>query len=334
MMESQEAISEYPAQNTASAGSSARPAPLQPAPQSPTAATETTELKVPAQADNNGIIVNIGLIKPSGYIHASAFEEVSDSLIHAFYELGFIVKTSENSLIDDGVNIILGAHLLSEEDMAIIPECSIIYNFEQITDDPACLTPALLALYNRHDIWDYSQKNITALRKKGITSRITHVPVGYAEILTKIAKAPVQDIDVLFYGSINERRRIVLDQLEQAGLKVERLFGVYGEERDKYIARSKIVLNMHYYESKIFEHVRVSYLLANRKAVVSEISDLADINTDLQNAVAMVSLTTYTTAAPQTICVLRSCSPDPTSPPTLHHQRKRPQRLANHCPLY
>ena len=41
-------------------------------------------------------------------------------------------------------------------------------------------------------------------------------------------------------------------------------------ERDAFLARSKIMLNVHYYESRLFEIVRVSYLLANRKCVVSE----------------------------------------------------------------
>ena len=38
------------------------------------------------------------------------------------------------------------------------------------------------------------------------------------------------------------------------------------------IARAKIVLNVHHYPTKIFEIVRVSYLLANKKFVLSETS--------------------------------------------------------------
>jgi len=34
--------------------------------------------------------------------------------------------------------------------------------------------------------------------------------------------------------------------------------------------RSKVVLSVHFYEAKIFEIVRVSYLLTNTKAVVAE----------------------------------------------------------------
>ena len=36
------------------------------------------------------------------------------------------------------------------------------------------------------------------------------------------------------------------------------------------IARSKLVLNVHFYQAQILEMVRISYLLANRCAVLSE----------------------------------------------------------------
>ena len=59
-----------------------------------------------------------------------------------------------------------------------------------------------------------------------------------------------------------------------ADLRVKALFGVYGKERDAWIAQSKIVLNVHYYNVKIFEAVRISYLLNNRVIVLSEESGI------------------------------------------------------------
>jgi hypothetical protein len=79
-----------------------------------------------------------------------------------------------------------------------------------------------------------------------------------------------EDIDVLFYGSLNERRQAILQALRSRDVKAEAAFGVYDSQRDRLIARAKIVLNLHYYESKVFEVVRVSYLLANGRFVVCE----------------------------------------------------------------
>ncbi len=99
--------------------------------------------------------------------------------------------------------------------------------------------------------------------------RPTVVPIGWVPQLTRI-QAAEEDIDVLFYGSLNERRRAVLEELRRRGARVHVAFGVYGAQRDSLVARSRIVLNVHYYQAKVFEIVRVSYLLANRRAVVSE----------------------------------------------------------------
>ena len=48
------------------------------------------------------------------------------------------------------------------------------------------------------------------------------------------------------------------------------VYGVYGAERDALIARSKIVLNVHFYGAKVLEVVRLSHLLSNGAFVISE----------------------------------------------------------------
>jgi hypothetical protein len=71
--------------------------------------------------------------------------------------------------------------------------------------------------------------------------------------------------------------------------------GLYGKARDELIARSKLVVNIHLYEpSKVFEIVRVSYLLANRKAVVADIDGDTYIDDDMRTAIKV-------TTAPQLV---------------------------------
>lgn len=53
-------------------------------------------------------------------------------------------------------------------------------------------------------------------------------------------------------------------------MKVGSFFGVYGNRRDHLIARAKIVINIHFYESKVLEIIRLSYLMVNKIFVVSE----------------------------------------------------------------
>jgi hypothetical protein len=69
-------------------------------------------------------------------------------------------------------------------------------------------------------------------------------------------------------------------------MRLEAVNGVYGAGRDALIARARIVLNMHVYPSKLFEIVRVGYLLANRAFVVSELSTEADVELELAGGFA------------------------------------------------
>lgn len=130
------------------------------------------------------------------------------------------------------------------------------------------MTPALVDLFRRHQVWDYSQANAARYPELGLAPPRV-VPIGWVPELSRIEPA-AEEIDVLFYGSMNERRRAILEALTARGLRVHVAFGVYGEARDRLVARSRIVLNIHFYEAKVFEIVRVSYLLANRCCVVSE----------------------------------------------------------------
>jgi hypothetical protein len=65
-------------------------------------------------------------------------------------------------------------------------------------------------------------------------------------------------------------------------------FRVYGAERDALIARAKVVLNLHAHDNWGFETVRLSYLLANRKAVVCEAASPDDVDADLRDGLLSV----------------------------------------------
>ena len=78
-------------------------------------------------------------------------------------------------------------------------------------------------------------------------------------------------IDLLFFGSINPRRRALLDRIEALGLQVAMFDSpLYGPERDAFIAQAKAVVNMHFYPSSRFEQVRVSHCLSLGTPVISE----------------------------------------------------------------
>jgi SAM-dependent methyltransferase len=212
---------------------------------------------------------HITLCRPEGFIHTEAFREVAETLQFGLRSLGHTVQIQDNSIDPTATNVLLGAHLLPPEDAALVPRGSVLYNLEQL-GGPS-LPKHFYELARRCQVWDYSRHNIDTWNVMKCASAPIHVPLGYVPEMRRIKAAPKADIDVLFYGSLNERRASIVNALKAAGVKVHTLFGVYGEERDKFIGRSKIILNVHFYDAKIFEIVRVSYLLANSKAVVTEL---------------------------------------------------------------
>jgi hypothetical protein len=216
--------------------------------------------------------INIVLVQPAGYLHSLALWEIGKLLLHSFRSLGFECRFQFNAFEADAINVLLGYQVLS--DLALMKACDcVIYQLEQLSDREGWFQPHHLSLFRQaREVWDYSPQNLAFLRAKGL-GNVRLVPVGFHEALFTIQKAPYQDIDVLFYGSLNKRRQAVLDDLART-TTVHKVFGVYGEDRDHLVARSKIVLNIHFYDAQIMEQPRISYLLNNRCFVVSEESKI------------------------------------------------------------
>jgi len=212
----------------------------------------------------------VTVVAPPGYPHSAAFVEVAETMHAALTALGHDSLLTTEGDLPGRQHIVLGTNLLPMYPLSLAPG-AILYNLEQVQPGAGWFRPELLELFRRYTVWDYSRRNIDALAALGIdVARL--VPIGYVPELTRIEHTSAPDLDVLFYGSANARRIAVIDRLRAAGLCVGAAFGAYGNERDDLIARAKVVLNVHFYEARVLEMVRVSYLLANRCCVLSEVS--------------------------------------------------------------
>ena len=185
-------------------------------------------------------------VRPPGFVHAEALTELAQCVHFGLRRLGLACWYGEPPA-GPARQILFGAHLLDEPGIAALPADAIIYNSEQILPDSPWLSGPYRRALQSHRVWDYSAENVRRAAELGLGT-LCHVPLGYVPELARIMPAS-EDIDVLFYGSTNPRRQAVLEALAAAGLRVEVLFGVYGEERDRAIARAKIVLNMHFYDA-------------------------------------------------------------------------------------
>jgi hypothetical protein len=210
---------------------------------------------------------NVVIVQPPGYVHSLAFFDIGRLLHGSLRSLGVPCTFSVNQFNPCAVNVVLGSNLLRDVQVVSSYPC-ILYQLEQLSEREGWFDATLLENLRRaRAVWDYSRENIDFLQARGV-AQARLVPIGFHESLRCIRPAE-PDIDVLFYGSSNERRRHVLAALAKE-CRVETLFGVYQDERDSRIGRAKIILNVHYYAAQVLEQVRISYLLNNRCFVVSE----------------------------------------------------------------
>lgn len=225
---------------------------------------------------------NICIIKPREYVHSMAFWELAELLLYSLRDLGHESCIQFNAIDTSAKNVIIGFHLLDIGYAKQLRSDTILINTEQVQ-----ATHWNETIYNWvkfFETWDYSTQNIEIFKKKNLIN-VRHLKIGYQRELNRIIPAISKDIDVLFYGHLNTRRAKIIDFLKHYGVNVVTLNNVYGKPRDEYIARSKIVLNLHFYESQIFEIIRVFYLLTNGVPVVGEVNLTTHIPEQYKNTV-------------------------------------------------
>ncbi len=150
-------------------------------------------------------------------------------------------------------------------------EKRIIYQLEQSASSRWFSDQYLSDIENSFAVLEYSLQNISFLESKGISyPHVNYLPIG-----TSLTYHPKQeqekDNDVLFYGDFKScpRRQRLLD-LAETRFSVTRADTLFGEEMKNLIARSKLVLNLHYYEGAQLEMPRIQECISLGVPVVSE----------------------------------------------------------------
>lgn len=226
---------------------------------------------------------------PEGRVYhgLNGYAEIIETLRWGLEALGHGASYGRNQTRAKATNIIFGAQMLHVDQLDEIPAGSIIYNLEQMARVPVQdIRRVMHALAKRFQIWDYCDANLPTWEAIGTLHQPCWVGIGWAPVLSRIPKASPQDIDVLLYGTPSAERNRLFEAVALAGLRCAFVSGIYGAERDALIARSKVILNGSIYTvSRIFEIARVSYLLANAKAVVADLHPTTLIEPDIRSSI-------------------------------------------------
>ena len=229
----------------------------------------------------------IAVICPPGHPNLRPYFELAETLVLGFQALGVQASAALNNLNANAANLLLGFGFLNDEQFRTLPPQTILYNLEPIRPQAASL-PRLLSLFRGFETWDYSRRNLALLTGLGASGRLRHAPLGYRPEMSRVPTGSAEDIDVLIYGPITDRRRPIYQALEAHGVRVQAVSGVSGAAWDAYVARSRLVLDLRPDDGG-FDLVQAAYLLANRKAVVAECPDLADVDPDYRDALRLVA---------------------------------------------
>ena len=152
---------------------------------------------------------------------------------------------------------------------SILPGQYIAYQLEQSVSSRWFTEDYLARLENSLAIFDYSLRNIAFLQEKGLSYRqIYHLPVGLLQRNNPVQTA--EEVDVLFYGDINnDRRKAYITELRKH-FSVKIINNLFGEALYTEMAKAKVVVNIHYYEGALLETTRLYECLSQNKIIVSE----------------------------------------------------------------
>lgn len=220
-----------------------------------------------------------------------AYNEVVESYHWGFLALGHEVQRRVNHFDPEALNIVFGFQIPLQ--LGLIdgfPPDTIFFNMERYAHRDLAGTAAE-HVARKYRIWDYSVSNVAAWNALQPRVPAYHALTAYAPNLEKVPKGVPQDIDVLYYGNITADRFEALHQVaglrpDLTGLSVVTACNVWGRQRDELIARAKVVVN--FSRGSIFEIVRVSYLMANAKAVVCDTQEGLEIEPDLPGVLKFV----------------------------------------------
>ena len=115
---------------------------------------------------------------------------------------------------------------------------------------------------NSLQVWEYNKANLSAY---------SHKDVKLIEPSVLIQPSANKDIDFVFYGWIegSKRRKLLLNELGKH-LNVKIYTNVLKDQMWNILARTKVILNIHYYDSSPLELFRISECFSHGCHVVSE----------------------------------------------------------------
>ncbi|MBA4416595.1 MAG: hypothetical protein C0392_01600 [Syntrophus sp. (in: bacteria)] len=223
---------------------------------------------------------SVCLIAPEGYRFSHFLYDSCKYFCYTIEAAGYECCMVRNKLYSDRINIIFGAHNLT--DPTAIEQLKqagkyVVMQSEVLSEKTINAWPVqesystvyLPILRQAEAVWESLESNKRQLKQFGIDAEM-FPRVGYLSSMEEIVHKKKKDIDFLFYGSLTPHRKMMIDELKMRGGNVLCVFDDAAIFRNDLIARARI--NLAPNQARGTDHLssRVLYLLNNRSIVVVE----------------------------------------------------------------
>ncbi len=192
-------------------------------------------------------------------ITSSCFIEIAKTVKNRLYDNGHICYISTDMNDKSNYYICIGAHDIFWDISGYNYE---VYQFEQI-DSPHFKNEAYITiLKNAKKVYDFSHIGAMFLTK--LLDRTDILQKNYISEV-KWRKDATKKYDVSFIGSLNNRRNAIMDNIS-----ICKWNNLSKKEFDGIVAKSKILINIHYYQNAALEVARIEELLSLNSFIISE----------------------------------------------------------------
>lgn len=213
-------------------------------------------------------------------------EFIRDLIVAALRQTRFIVTSSVRmpAEFNHDLYIVVAPQMFSK-----LPPTykTIVFQMEQVRASSWVTERYLEVLSSCLAVMDYSLSNICALTERGLSPKqMYYVPIRPVAMIEE--RSLHRDIDVLFYGSTASSRRMVYIDALKAQFQVRVESNLFGNDLIELLKRTKVVVNIHFYENALLETTRVSEALSYGARVVSEESVDQTQRVEFHNLVSFV----------------------------------------------
>lgn len=217
-------------------------------------------------------VIEFNQYAPLPFVFSEAALCLRDSIRLAGYSCELLFNSVDVADTND-YSIVLGARSGEPRLSKLNPSRIILFNFEQLNSSSALVNEAYIAWLQQNIVFDYHSSNVEFLKTINPGGSFHEIPmVPSFSLIPEFQSCPAQTSDVLFVGSKSKRRLEIIDTLNSVGIHAKSIQGAYGTALTSAILGTKIILNVHFYETKLFPALRVLQPVLLGIPIVSETS--------------------------------------------------------------